>query len=107
MTANSAAAPSFESRAEAAELSVNVPSFNGLAFMALKFSFRAEMFVNYAMFSSGARRDPRACRGIWKRCYPACAALAPASLRRTAVVAGEASLGKQVSELLGIEVPFS
>ena len=56
------------------------PSFNGFVFMALKVIVRAETFVNYAMFSSGARRDPRACRGIWKRCCPASPALAPASL---------------------------
>jgi hypothetical protein len=64
--------------------------------MALKVIVRAETFVNYALFSSGARRDPRACRGIWKRCYPASAALAPKDL--PAAAACEAFLGKQMFE---------
>ena|ERR1043165_5919293 len=34
-------------------------------------SGREEKFVRYAMSSSGARRDLRACRGIWKKCCPA------------------------------------
>jgi hypothetical protein len=66
----------------------------------LKVIVRAVTFVNYARFSSGARRDPRACREIWKRCYPASAALTPTMLDRPSVVVGEEFLGKQMFERL-------
>ena len=39
------------------------------------FNVRAERFAGYVTFSSDARRDPRACRGIWKICWPAFEAL--------------------------------
>jgi len=68
--------------------------------MVLKVIVHAETFVHYAKFSSGARRDPRACRGIWKRCYPASPALAPALLNWPSVAVGEAFLGKQMFEKL-------
>ena len=64
----------------------------------LKVIVRAETFVNYGRFSSGARRDPRACRGIWKRCYPAFLVLVPALLNWPSVAVGEAFLEKQMVE---------
>jgi hypothetical protein len=66
--------------------------------MRLKVIVRVETFVNYAMFSSGARRDPRACREIWKRCFPASAALVPMLLERRSVAGGAESLGKLTLE---------
>jgi len=32
-----------------------------------KIIFRAKVFERYATFSPGAIRDPRVCRGIWKK----------------------------------------
>jgi hypothetical protein len=78
--------------------------------MALKVIVRAEMFVHCVTFSSGARRDPRACREILKRCYPASAALDPTLLDWPPVVVGEAFLGKQMFEVLPLlwrEMPLS
>jgi hypothetical protein len=60
---------------------------------------RAEKFVSFLTFSSGARRDLRACRGIWKKYYPASWALDPERLiwpaHRVVVAYGEASAGKR------------
>jgi len=70
--------------------------------MVLKVIVRAETFVNCAMFSSDARRDPRACRGIWKRCYPAFLVLVPALLNWPSVAVDEAFLGKQMFERLAL-----
>src|ERR1035437_3370911 len=42
-----------------------------ICFHGLIITVRAELFVSYATFSSGASRDPRACRGIERKCYPA------------------------------------
>ena len=58
-------------RAEAGGIFGQGTFLQWISFHRLKITVRAEMFVGYATFSSGASRDPRACRGIWKKCCPA------------------------------------
>ena len=53
------------------------------------------MSVGYATFSSGASRDPRACRGIWKRCRLALGALDLGWLSRNSAAIGVPPWGKQ------------
>jgi hypothetical protein len=61
----------------------------------IKITARAEVFVSYAMFLSGACPDSRAHHGIWKRCCPALGILDLGWLLEDSSAVGEALLGKQ------------
>jgi hypothetical protein len=54
-------------------------------------------FLDYALFLSGACHDPRACRGIERKCYPA---FDPGWLPGDSTAIGEVFLGKPEFEAL-------
>ena len=60
----------------------------------------AEMFEGYATFSSGARHDPHACRGIERMCFPSFEALNLARLPWDSTAAGGRGVLKQDFEVL-------
>ena len=71
----------------------------GADFGSINDYLHAEMFEGYATFSSGARHDPHACRGIERMCFPAFEALNLGRLPRDSTAAGVGFAVKQEFEV--------
>jgi len=78
-----------------AEFSVRAPFLNGFVFMGLRERKSGKALVNHTPSSSGVCHDPRAGRGIWKKCDLVFETLDPGWLPWDPVAVDEAFSGKQ------------